>query len=232
MPTIQKNISVVRSRIGKAVRESQRCPEDLLLLAVSKMQDCDSIHLATASGIRSFGENYLQEAMEKMAVLKHLSLDWHFIGPLQSNKTKQVAENFNWVHSVDRLKIAQRLNKQRPQKQGPLNICLQVNIDHEKGKSGFTQQQALELATSIAQFPNLTLRGLMALPKKRHTFDEQREPFRKLRLLKDQINSILSYSRKMDTLSMGMSSDLEAAIYEGTTVIRVGSDIFGQRDTE
>jgi pyridoxal phosphate enzyme (YggS family) len=214
----------------KAVQESERCPEDLLLLAVSKMQDCDSIRLAVESGIHNFGENYLQEAMEKMTVLKHLSLDWHFIGPLQSNKTKQVAENFNWVHSVDRLKIAQRLNKQRPQEKGPLNICLQVNIDQEEGKSGFSQQQALELATTIAQLPNLTLRGLMTLPKKRYVFDEQREPFQKLRLLKDQINSILDHSRKLDTLSMGMSSDLEAAIYEGATVIRVGTEIFGQRN--
>ena len=167
--------------------------------------------------------------MDKIEQLGDKRLEWHFIGPLQSNKTRQAAENFAWVHAVDRLKIAQRLSAQRPDNRPALNICLQINIDNELSKSGFNQEQAMEVAATIAQLPNLKLRGLMAIPRPRPTYMEQRQPFAQLRALMQQINSELDNSQKLDTLSMGMSADLEAAIAEGATLIRVGTDIFGAR---
>jgi len=230
MPTIEENIANIMARIHNAAARANRDPRDLCLLAVSKTRPVEDVRMAAACGINSFGENYLQEALEKIATSELSATEWHFIGPLQSNKTKQVAENFSWVHSVDRIKIAKRLSAQRPSELGALNICLQINIDRETSKSGALEEQALDLALSVTQMPNLRLRGLMAIPKSRTGLDSQRQPFQKLRLLKDQINRQLDNSQKLDTLSMGMSGDLEAAIYEGATLLRVGTDIFGRRN--
>lgn len=230
MPNIDNNITQVQRRLQQAARDAGRNPEDVLLLAVSKTRSSTQLISAIDSGIKSFGENYLQEAATKIAELDEHSLDWHFIGPLQSNKTRQVAEQFSWVHTVDRLKIAQRLSSQRPESMAPLNICLQINIDHEPSKSGFIPEEAAKLAVAIAQLPMLKLRGLMAIPKARQDIAGQRAAFAKLRKLGEEINSLLDNSQKLDTLSMGMSGDLEAAIYEGATIVRVGTDIFGPRD--
>ena len=189
----------------------------------------DDVQLAFSQGLNAFGENYLQEAVDKIKALATMPAQWHFIGPLQSNKTRPVAENFSWVHSVDRLKIAKRLNEQRPVALGPINICLQINIDEEPSKSGIMLDQALDLALTISELPNLRLRGLMAIPRPRPDLDSQRQPFRALRLLQEQINQQLDNSQKLDTLSMGMSGDIEAAVLEGATILRVGTDIFGPR---
>ncbi|MDG1311493.1 MAG: YggS family pyridoxal phosphate-dependent enzyme [Porticoccaceae bacterium] len=229
MPNIEKNITSVERRLQQAAREADRNPDDILLLAVSKTQTSAQVRLAIDAGLGSFGENYLEEAIRKIEQLKGRSINWHFIGSLQSNKTKQAAENFSWVHTVDRLKIAKRLSDQRPTQLGPLNICLQINIDDEPSKSGFSPQEALEAAVSIATMPNLRLRGLMAIPKPSASKAEQRQPFAQLRALQDQINGMLDNSQKLDTLSMGMSGDLEPAIHEGATIVRVGTDIFGPR---
>ena len=230
MPNIENNITAVQRRLQQAARDADRNPDDILLLAVSKTRTSAQVNLAHQAGINSFGENYLQDALDKIELLKSQSLDWHFIGPLQSNKTKQAAENFAWVHSVDRLKIARRLSDQRPSSMAPLNVCLQINIDDEQSKSGFTPEQAVEAAIAIAELPNLRLRGLMAIPKPGDSAAEQRLPFAQLRALQEQINSKLDNSQKLDTLSMGMSGDLEPAIYEGSTIVRVGTDIFGPRE--
>ncbi|MBT5577948.1 MAG: YggS family pyridoxal phosphate-dependent enzyme [Porticoccaceae bacterium] len=229
MPNIDNNIIHVQRRLQQAARDAGRNPEDVLLLAVSKTRSSPQLAEAIKSGITSFGENYLQEAAPKISELQKHRLDWHFIGPLQSNKTRQVAELFSWVHTVDRLKIAQRLSDQRPKNLAPLNICLQINIDQESSKSGFTAEQAAEAALAIAKLPHLTLRGLMAIPKARQDIAGQRVAFTKLRNLLDELNSLLDKSQKLDTLSMGMSDDLEAAILEGATIVRVGTDIFGPR---
>lgn len=230
MPTFERNIADIRARISAAAQLVQRDPRDIKLMAVSKTRDAEDVRLAAACGIDHFGENYLQEASAKINALQGLAIEWHFIGPLQSNKTKPVAENFSWVHSVDRLKIAQRLNDQRPSTLAPLNVCLQVNIDREPSKSGLMAEDALDIARLIAHLPNLKLRGLMAIPKSHSDLDTQREPFRKLRLLKQEINCELDNLQKLDTLSMGMSADIEAAIFEGATIIRVGTGIFGPRN--
>ena len=232
MPTIRNNISSIQRRLQHAASDAGRSPDELLLLAVSKTRTSAQINEALEVGIKSFGENYLQEAVEKIGELSAANLDWHFIGPLQSNKTRTAAENFSWVHSVDRLKIAQRLSAQRPEHMAPLNLCLQINIDNEPSKSGFSPQQALEAAVEIADLPNIVLRGLMAIPRARAELVEQCIPFAKLRELKDQMNELLDNSRKLDTLSMGMSGDMEAAILEGATIVRVGTDIFGSREKQ
>jgi pyridoxal phosphate enzyme (YggS family) len=229
MSTIKENIIAVQRRLQQAASDAGRNPADVKLLAVTKTRNSAQISLAMDAGIYCFGENYLQEAMDKIDQLRDTRLEWHFIGPLQSNKTRQAAENFAWVHAVDRLKIAQRLSSQRPDNMPALNICLQINIDDEASKSGFNQDQTIEVAATIAQLPKLKLRGLMAIPKPRSTYMEQRQPFAKLRALMQQINSALDNSQKLDTLSMGMSADLEAAIAEGATLVRVGTDIFGAR---
>jgi pyridoxal phosphate enzyme (YggS family) len=230
MPIIKNNISSIQKRLQQAASDAGRTPNEVLLLAVSKTRTSTQIKAALAAGITSFGENYLQEALEKIDQLSSAELDWHFIGPLQSNKTRLAAENFSWIHSVDRLKIAQRLSDQRPSTMAPLNLCLQINIDNEPSKSGFSAQQALAAAADIANLPNVKLRGLMAIPQSRTDLKAQRTPFIKLRQLKDQINSLLDNSQKLDTLSMGMSGDMDAAILEGATIVRVGTDIFGPRD--
>jgi len=229
MANIENNTTSVQRRLQQAARDAGRNPEDILLLAVSKTRTSAQVRVAVDSGLSSFGENYLQEALEKMDQLTDLSISWHFIGPLQSNKTRQVAEHFDWIHTVDRLKIAKRLSDQRPADMAPLNICLQINIDNEPSKSGFMPQQAIEAASSIADLPNLRLRGLMAIPKPSTELAQQHQPFVRLRALLEQINERLDNSQKLDTLSMGMSGDLEPAIYEGATIIRVGTDIFGPR---
>ena len=232
MPTITNNISSIQRRLQHAASDAGRSPDEVLLLAVSKTRTSAQINEALDVGIKSFGENYLQEAVEKIGALSAANLDWHFIGPLQSNKTRIAAENFSWVHSVDRLKIAQRLSAQRPEHLAPLNLCLQINIDNEPSKSGFSPQQALEAAVEIADLPNIALRGLMAIPRARAERAEQRIHFAQLRTLKDQMNELLDNSRKLDTLSMGMSGDMEAAILEGATIVRVGTDIFGSREKQ
>ena len=229
MPNIENNITLVTARVNQAAIAAGRSPDEILLLAVSKTRSAEDIRSAINAGIREFGENYLQEAVEKIAQLAAEYVQWHFIGPIQSNKTRLVAENFRWTHSVDRLKIAQRLSEQRPSRLPPLNICLQVNIDNEASKSGFATEETEAAALAIVQLPGLKLRGLMAIPRAEPTYDQQIVAFRALADLRDRINQSLDNSEKLDTLSMGMSSDLEAAISQGSTIVRVGTDIFGKR---
>jgi len=207
-----------------------RAPHEIRLLAVSKTFGADAVMEAADAGQRAFGENYVQEALDKIATIRRarpdLTLEWHFIGPIQSNKTRLIAEHFDWVHSVDREKIAQRLSEQRPAHLPPLNICLQVNISGEATKSGVAPDEAMEVAPRIAALPRLTLRGLMAIPEPVDDEAQQRRPFRQLRALLDRLNA---KGLDLDTLSMGMSGDMDAAIAEGATIVRVGTAIFGQR---
>jgi len=224
MSTIANNIAKVAERISAAAQAVQREPASVGLLAVSKTQPAEAIREASAAGLRDFGENYLQEALDKQAQLADLPLHWHFIGPIQSNKTKAIAEHFDWVHSVDRLKIAQRLSEQRPDSLPPLNICLQVNVSGEASKSGCAPQDVAELAGIIAGLPRLRLRGLMAIPEPTDDAAEQHAAFARLRELQQALNLDL------DTLSMGMSQDLEAAIAEGATWVRIGTALFGARN--
>ena len=224
MSTIAENIAKVGVRIREAAQASQRDCATVGLLAVSKTKPAEAIRQAFAVGTCDFGENYLQEALEKQAELSDLPLSWHFIGPIQSNKTKPIAEHFAWVHSVDRLKIAQRLSDQRPAQLPPLNICLQVNVSGEASKSGCNPDELQALAQAVTQLPNLRLRGLMTIPEPTDDPSEQRAAFARLRELMQGLNLDL------DTLSMGMSHDLEAAIAEGATWVRIGTALFGARD--
>jgi pyridoxal phosphate enzyme (YggS family) len=224
MSTIAENISTLAERIDNAAQAVQRDPASVGLLAVSKTKPAGDLREAYAAGLRDFGENYLQEALGKQSELSDLPLIWHFIGPIQSNKTRAIAENFAWVHSVDRLKIAQRLSEQRPADLPPLNICIQVNVGGEASKSGCTPQDLPALAQAIGALPNLRLRGLMAIPEPTEDSDEQNAAFAAVRTLQDQLNLPL------DTLSMGMSHDLEAAIAQGATWVRIGTALFGARD--
>jgi len=224
MSTIATNIAKVGARIREAAQASARDAESVGLLAVSKTQPAEAIREAFGAGVRDFGENYLQEALDKQTALTDLALHWHFIGPIQSNKTKAIAEHFDWVHSVDRLKIAQRLSEQRPDALGPLNICLQVNVSGEASKSGCAPEAVAGLAEAIAELPRLRLRGLMTIPAPTEDPAEQRRAFARLRQLKEALGPDL------DTLSMGMSQDLEAAIAEGATWVRIGTALFGARD--
>ena len=224
MSTIAENIAKVRARIREAAQASQRDSTTIGLLAVSKTKPAAAIREAFACGQRDFGENYLQEALAKQAELGDLDLIWHFIGPIQSNKTKALAEHFVWVHSVDRLKIAQRLSDQRPAHLPPLNICLQVNVSGEASKSGCTPDELPELARAVTQLPHLKLRGLMTIPEPNEDPQAQRAPLARLRQLRDELDLGL------DCLSMGMSQDLEAAVAEGATWVRIGSALFGARD--
>lgn len=196
----------------------------MTLLAVSKTQPASLIRAAHSVGLSQFGENYVQEALEKMAELRELPIEWHFIGPLQSNKTRAVAEHFDWVHSVDRLKIAQRLNDQRPQELPPLQVCLQINISGEASKSGASPEEALALALAIQALPRLTLRGLMTIPAARS--EDPEKPFASLAALMATLGEEIPH---LDTLSMGMSADLAPAISQGATIVRVGTDLFGAR---
>ena len=224
MSTIAENIAKVGARIREAAQASQRNPLDIGLLAVSKTKPAAAIREAYAAGLRDFGENYLQEALDKQAELADLDLCWHFIGPIQSNKTRPIAEHFAWVHSVDRLKIAQRLSDQRPTQLPPLNICLQVNVSGEASKSGCSPEQLPVLAEAVAALPNLRLRGLMAIPEPTEDVAAQHAAFARLRQLRDELGLGL------DCLSMGMSHDLEAAIAGGATWVRIGTALFGARD--
>lgn len=224
MSTIAENIAKVGARIREAAQASQRDCAAIGLLAVSKTKPAAAIRQAHAAGLADFGENYLQEALEKQAELADLPLIWHFIGPIQSNKTRAIAEQFAWVHSVDRLKVAERLSAQRPPQLPPLNVCLQVNVSAEASKSGCSPEQLPALAQAVARLPNLKLRGLMCIPEPTEDPAAQHAAFARLRQLRDSLNLGL------DTLSMGMSHDLEAAIAEGATWVRIGTALFGARD--
>jgi pyridoxal phosphate enzyme (YggS family) len=224
MSTIAANISTLESRIRTAALAAQRDPGAIGLLAVSKTKPAAAIREAFAAGLRDFGENYLQEALGKQQELADLPLCWHFIGPIQSNKTRAIAEHFAWVHSVDRLKIAQRLSEQRPPGLEPLNICLQVNVSGEASKSGCAPQDLPALAEAVSALPRLRLRGLMAIPEPTDDTDAQLAAFARVRTLREHLNLPL------DTLSMGMSHDLEAAIAQGATWVRIGTALFGARD--
>lgn len=224
MSTIAKNIAKVRTRIREAAQACGRDPQTVGLLAVSKTKPAAAVREAHACGQHDFGENYLQEALNKQVELSDLPLTWHFIGPIQSNKTRPIAEHFAWVHSVDRLKIAQRLSEQRPTQMPPLNICLQVNVSGEASKSGCTPDELPALAEAVSQLPNLRLRGLMTIPEPTSDVAQQHAACARLRQLRDDLNL------ELDVLSMGMSDDLEAAIAEGATWVRIGTALFGARD--
>ncbi|MFF5863697.1 YggS family pyridoxal phosphate-dependent enzyme [Pseudomonas sp. NPDC012596] len=224
MSTIADNLSALAARIQRAAEAVGRDPASVHLLAVSKTKPASAIREIHAAGVRDVGENYLQEALGKQQELGDLPLIWHFIGPIQSNKTKAIAEHFDWVHSVDRLKIAQRLSEQRPQGLPPLNICLQVNVSGEDSKSGCAAADLPALAHAVAALPNLRLRGLMAIPEPSEDRAEQEAAFATLRQLQNTLNLGL------DTLSMGMSHDLEAAIAQGATWVRIGTALFGARN--
>ncbi|QVM91733.1 YggS family pyridoxal phosphate-dependent enzyme [Pseudomonas entomophila] len=224
MSTLAENISAISARIDNAAKAAGRAPASIQLLAVSKTKPASAIRAAHDYGLRDFGENYLQEALTKQQELSDLPLIWHFIGPIQSNKTKAIAEHFDWVHSVDRLKIAQRLSEQRPANLPPLNICLQVNVSGEDSKSGCAPAELAALAQAVNALPGLCLRGLMAIPEPTDDRTEQEAAFATLRQLQEQLDLGL------DTLSMGMSHDLEAAISQGATWVRIGTALFGARD--
>ncbi|NVZ40660.1 YggS family pyridoxal phosphate-dependent enzyme [Pseudomonas sp. 21615526] len=224
MSTIADNIGLVSERIRAAAEAAQRDAGSVHLLAVSKTKPAQAVREAYAAGMRDFGENYLQEALGKQAELTDLPLSWHFIGPIQSNKTRAIAENFAWVHSVDRLKIAQRLSEQRPADLPPLNICIQVNVSGEASKSGCTPADLPALAEAISALPRLKLRGLMAIPEPTDDRSEQDAAFATVRDLQ------ASLDLGLDTLSMGMSHDLESAIAQGATWVRIGTALFGARD--
>ncbi|MFF7108371.1 YggS family pyridoxal phosphate-dependent enzyme [Pseudomonas sichuanensis] len=224
MSTLADNISAIASRIDSAAKAAGRDPASVQLLAVSKTKPASAVREAFAAGLRDVGENYLQEALTKQQALSDLPLIWHFIGPIQSNKTKAIAEHFDWVHSVDRLKIAQRLSEQRPGHLPPLNICLQVNVSGEDSKSGCAPADLPALAQAVSALPGLRLRGLMAIPEPTEDRAEQEAAFATLRQLQAQLGLGL------DTLSMGMSHDLEAAIAQGATWVRIGTALFGARD--
>lgn len=228
MTSIAANLQAVRARIAAACAAAGRSADTVQLLAVSKTWPAESVRAAVLAGQRRFGENYVQEALDKAADLSDLGLEWHFIGPLQSNKTRPIAENFAWVHSVDRLKVAERLAAQRPQNLPPLQVCLQVNVSGEASKSGCAPEQCIDLAAAIGELRGLRLRGLMAIPEPLADATAQRRPFALLRAALDRINRELDC--ELDTLSMGMTDDLEAAIMEGATIVRVGTAIFGKRE--
>jgi pyridoxal phosphate enzyme (YggS family) len=230
MSSIAHNLQAVHERIATAARNVSRDPDAVVLLPVSKTFGPAAVIEAARAGETAFGENYVREAADKIAAVKatapDLALQWHFIGPVQSNKTRAIAELFSWVHSIEREKIARRLAEQRPPQLGPLNVCLQINISGEASKSGALPEQALELARAVAAMPGLRLRGLMAIPEPADDFEQQRAPLRRLRELFDKLRA---HGMPLDTLSMGMSADLEAAIAEGATMVRVGTAIFGKR---
>jgi hypothetical protein len=228
MATIDTRLQTVKGRIAKACAQAGRDVQSVTLLAVSKTQDAQAVREAAERGQADFGENYVQEALDKIAELAPLRarLRWHLIGPLQSNKTRLVAEAFDWVHTVDRLKIAQRLAEQRPPQLAPLQVCLQVNVSGEASKSGVAPAELPALAHAVAALPRLRLRGLMAIPEPAHDPAAQRAPHR---LLATLLAELRAQGLALDTLSMGMSADLEAAVAEGATIVRVGTALFGER---
>ncbi|MCP4595194.1 YggS family pyridoxal phosphate-dependent enzyme [Neptuniibacter sp.] len=226
MSSIAENLIQVRQQIKSSLEKTDRESSSVMLLAVSKTRPAEDLRQAYAEGQRDFGENYLQESLEKITALQDLDISWHFIGPLQSNKTKAVAENFNWMHTVDRLKIAQRLSDQRPSNLPPLNICVQVNISQEQSKSGVLPSELPELIAKISELPNICVRGLMAIPKATENQKEQQQAFARMQTL---LTLLQETHPEMDTLSMGMSGDMDAAIAEGSTIVRIGTAIFGAR---
>jgi pyridoxal phosphate enzyme (YggS family) len=226
MTMIADNLHRVRARIAEACRQAGRPQDAVILLAVSKTFGPEAVRAAYACGQTSFGENYIQEAVEKIALLQDLPLQWHCIGPIQSNKTRLVAAHFDWVQSVDRLKIAQRLSEQRPPELPPLNVCIQVNIDGGANKAGVAPHDALELARAVAQLPRLRLRGLMTIPEPAIDFVAACAIHTRARALFDDLNTA---GLNLDTLSMGMTGDLDAAVASGSTMVRVGTAVFGGR---
>lgn len=232
--SISENLQLVQHRIANSAQAAGRDPASITLLAVSKTFNVQAVLAAAQAGQRAFGENYVQEAIDKITATRDLrehnpdlQLEWHFIGPIQSNKTRQIAEHFDWVHSVDRLKIAQRLSEQRPADMPPLQICLQVNVSGEATKSGLEPDVLLELARAVVLLPNIRLRGLMAIPEPTEDVQQQRAAFAKLRFMQNDLQAV---GIQTDTLSMGMSADMDAAIAEGATIVRIGTAIFGVRD--
>ncbi len=228
--TIAINLEQIRKLIAKTSSSCQRSPADIQILAVSKGQPLSAIREAYAAGLTQFGENYLQEALIKIKALNDLAIQWHFIGPIQSNKTQQIVQHFSWVHSLCREKIAEDLSKFRPTDLPPLNVCLQVNLDSEETKSGVSPQELAQLAFKVNQLPSLRLRGLMTIPKPLTSEQAQYESLARLPILLKKLNQELNLS--MDTLSMGMSNDLVAAIRAGSTMLRIGRAIFGERLTK
>ena len=226
MATISANLQAVRARINRAAAACGRVPDTIGLLAVSKAQPAACVLEAVAAGQTRFGENYVQEGVEKINAVGRPDLEWHFIGPLQSNKTRAVAEAFSWAHTIDRVKIAERLSQQRPETLPPLQICLQINVSGEDSKSGIAPAEALRLAHDVVNLPRLCLRGLMAIPAPNEDPAQQRSAFRSLRQVFEQLRA---EGFELDTLSMGMSNDIEAAVAEGATLLRVGTAIFGER---
>ena len=232
---VTENLRKIRDLLDKAAVDAGRRPEDVHLLAVSKRQSLDKVVEAAAAGQRDFGENTVKEGTEKVTKLAQKGLAeawpeglcWHFIGHLQSNKTRIVAEHFDWVHTIDKLKTAERLSAQRPDSLGDLNVCIQVNIDDETAKSGATGIDVMDLAQEVASLPRLKLRGLMCLPAIRESFDEQRVPFAQLR---ETAQMLRQQGLEIDTLSMGMTDDYRAAIFEGATIVRIGTAVFGPRE--
>jgi pyridoxal phosphate enzyme (YggS family) len=226
--SIAENLGQVRQRIARACTAAGRSPQHVTLLAVSKTCPADAVRQALAAGQHAFGENYVQEALDKIAALadRRGDLEWHLIGPLQSNKTRPVAEAFDWVHTVDRLKTAERLSAQRPARRAPLNVCLQVNVSGEASKSGAGFDELPALARAVAALPGICLRGLMAIPEPAADLAAQRAPHRRLH---EAFDALRAEGLRLDTLSMGMSADLEAAVLEGATIVRVGGAIFGER---
>ncbi|MBZ0106222.1 MAG: YggS family pyridoxal phosphate-dependent enzyme [Sulfuricella denitrificans] len=226
MTTIISALQAVKQRIASAALQAERVPRDIHLLAVSKTFPAEAVREAFQAGQTAFGESYVQEAVDKISSLSDLPLEWHFIGPLQSNKTRLVAEHFSWVHSVDRVKIADRLSAARPSELPPLQICLEINISGEASKSGVAPHELEALATHVNALPRLKLRGLMAIPVATDDTALQKQQFRRVRELLDNLNR---KNFQLDTLSIGMSNDLESAVAEGATIVRVGSAIFGVR---
>ncbi|RLJ38245.1 YggS family pyridoxal phosphate-dependent enzyme [Acidovorax sp. 106] len=237
MTTIANNLQQVNDRISEACRAAGRAREEVALLAVSKTFGAEAVAEAAAAGQRAFGENYIQEGVDKILALRQqlpFALQWHCIGPVQSNKTRLVAEHFDWVHTVDRLKIAQRLSDQRPQDLPDLNVCIQVNVDSGETKAGVAPQDALELALAVAKLPRLRLRGLMSIPDASPDFAAQKAVHSAARALFDEIRKALVEAdipgaEEFDTLSLGMTADLDAAIQAGSTLVRVGTGVFGGR---
>ncbi|MFV1922424.1 MAG: YggS family pyridoxal phosphate-dependent enzyme [Methylotenera sp.] len=226
MTIISNSLQVIRANILKARQRANR-QEEIKLLAVSKAQSAEKLREAYNAGQIAFGENYLQEAIAKQALLEDCNIEWHFIGPIQSNKTQLIAEHFSWVHSVDRLKIARRLSSARLGQQSPLNICIQVNSSNEDSKSGVAMPALIDLAREVTQLSNLKLRGLMAIPAPTEDIVLQHQQFREI---KEAFNQLLDAGFDLDTLSIGMSNDYMAAIEEGATIVRIGSAIFGERN--
>lgn len=226
MTTISERLQAIQGRVREAAEAAGRNPAGVMLLAVSKGHSSEELQAAFAAGQRAFGESYLQEALAKQEILQILPIEWHFIGPIQSNKTRPIAEHFAWVHGVDRLKIAQRLSEARPESLPALNVCLQINVSGEESKSGCAPEEVAELAKAVAALPRLKLRGLMTIPEPTSDIALQHRRFRMLNELRDEL---AAQGHALDTLSMGMSDDFPTAIAEGATIVRVGTAIFGPR---